>query len=172
MANTWNGTPSRVPGKDYVSPTCFVSKCAIMSSPLMCFGQYLRFFISALANTPRFFNSIRALSTQNPESNITTIPMWNMVSQSRNKSDVVVLFFATDENFLAGFSFGQSLPSTSSTAYITPDVQQQMVWYSFPRGQGFLGTTIWPGQVYLLVHGNIDSSRQDTHPGWKILSML
>ena len=39
-----------------------------------------------------------------------------MDSQSLNKSDVVVPFYTTDENFSAGFCFGRSLPSTCSAA--------------------------------------------------------
>ena len=38
-------------------------------------------------------------------------------------------------------------------------------WYSLPNGHGFLGTNIHPGQLYLFVHGLMDSSKQLTQLG-------
>ena len=49
---------------------------------------------------------------------------------------------------------------------------QQMVWYSFPIGCGFLGTKIHPGQENFDVQMLMDSSKQDTQAGLKTLVIL
>ena len=61
--------------------------------------------------------------------------------------------------FGLGSSLDRSIPSTNSIANITHDSLQHMLWYSFPKGLGFLGTNIHPGQVYLSIQVDIDSSR-------------
>ena len=60
---------------------------------------------------------------------------------------------------------GESLPSMSSIYQRIPDNEQHTVWYSFPNGQGFHGTNIHPEQLYLFVHGLMDSSKQLTQLG-------
>ena len=94
---------------------------------------------------------------------------YNIDLQSRSNS--VAPYFGSSVNSRAT-SFGLSFPSTSSTAYMRLEMQQQMEWYLLPRGHGFLGTHMWPGHVYLLVHGDMDSSRYDTHPGEKTAHIL
>ena len=53
-----------------------------------------------------------------------------------------------------------------------PDKEQHTVWYSFPKGQGFLGMNIHPGQLYLLVHVLMDSPKQLTQLGVNCSVML
>ena len=62
-------------------------------------------------------------------------------------------------------SDGESFPSTSSICHRIPDNEQHTVWYSLPKGHGFLGTNIHPGQLYLFVHVLMDSSKQLTQLG-------
>ena len=59
-------------------------------------------------------------------------------------------------------SDGESFPSTTSICPRIPDNVQHTVWYSLPKGHGFQGTNIHPGQLYLLVQVLMDSSKQLT----------
>jgi hypothetical protein len=43
-----------------------------------------------------------------------------------------------------------------------PRTPQQIEWYLFPFGCGFLGANIQPGQVHIIVHRNIGSSKHNT----------
>ena len=69
-------------------------------------------------------------------------------------------------------SDGESFPSTSSICQRMPDNEQHTVWYSLPNGHGFRGTNIHPGQLYLLVHVLLDSSKQLTQLGVTCSVML
>ena len=51
---------------------------------------------------------------------------------------------------------GLSFPSTNSYLYIIILSTQNIVWYSFPAGGGFLGKNTHTGQVKLLVHIEMD----------------
>ena len=62
-------------------------------------------------------------------------------------------------------SDGEYFPSTSSICHRIPDNEQHTVWYSLPKGHGLQGTNIHPGQLYLLVHVLMDSSKQLTQLG-------
>ena len=64
-----------------------------------------RIGVKADANTPLFFNSIMALSTQKPLSSMTTIPMWNIDLQSRSNREVVAPNFGSSVNSI-DTSFG------------------------------------------------------------------
>ena len=61
---------SSFPGQASAKPHSRLSKCALISSPRMYFGQKRRFFISADAYNPFFLNSMIPFSTQNPLSRI------------------------------------------------------------------------------------------------------
>ena len=65
-----------VPLIESAVPTSTSLKCSMMSSPLMNFGKYLRFFITAAANTPIFYSSIRPSTTQKPLSKTTYLPVF------------------------------------------------------------------------------------------------
>ena len=60
---------------------------------------------------------------------------------------------------------GASFPSTNSSCQTMPNNEQHTVWYSLPKGHGFLGMNIHPGQVYLFIHVLMDSSKQLTQLG-------
>ena len=62
-------------------------------------------------------------------------------------------------------SNGESFPSTSSICHRIPDNEQHTVWYSLPKGHGFWGTNIHPGQLYLFVQVLMDLSKQLTQMG-------
>jgi hypothetical protein len=47
-----------------------------------------------------------------------------------------------------------------------------IMWYSFLNGCGFLGHHTHPGQVHILCQEDIDSSRQESHPGLKTSSIF
>ena len=53
-----------------------------------------------------------------------------------------------------------------------PLKQQQIECYSLPTGHSLCDTHMCPEQVYLLVHGDMDLSRQLTHPGPNNFSIL
>ena len=89
----------------------FPSKCCLISSPWMYFGQYRRFLMSALANTPFLRNSMIAFKTQNPKSRITMKPKLKIGASIRNNKPIVGPF--SSPSFLPN-SVGRSLPSTRS----------------------------------------------------------
>jgi hypothetical protein len=72
MQNKLYSTPFNFPFTLSVSPKSLFSILLSISYPGTCFGQYLRFLITAKAKTPTFLNSINPSNTQKPESNITT----------------------------------------------------------------------------------------------------
>ena len=67
---------------------------------------------------------------------------------------------------------GASFPPTISIANMIPVLPQQTVWYSFPNGPGFGGTSMNPGQVCMFVHVDIDSSKHTMCPGLKLFCMF
>ena len=101
--------------------------------------------------------------TQNQLSKIMTLPVAKIFFVNRRSKPTV---FHNPSNSLS-ISAWESFPSTSSSPYRTPDLPHAMVWYSFPKGWGFRGTKVHPGQVHLLVQGDILSSRHETHDGEK-----
>ena len=111
-----------------------------------------------------------ACNIQKPLSSMTSCPVWKIGLPSLNS--MLVVLPPKLSNSGAGFSRGESFPSTSSTCHMMPEEQQQIEWYSLPKGQGFLGTNMNPGQVYLFVQGDMDTSRLLHHPGPEILMML
>jgi hypothetical protein len=64
-------------------------------------------------------------------------------------------------------SFGSSLPATNSKLCRILKTPHTIVWYLFPNGQGFLGTNMYPWQVYLFAHVDINLSRHEVQPGEK-----
>ena len=118
--------------------------------------------------TPTSSNSLRACSTQKPETMKTTIPECMIDSQSL-KSSLAVFPFSS--NFLGGLWCGQSLPSTSLMEYMLAESPKHIEWYSLPNGWSLQGTNIQPGQVHWLVHTDMDSSRQAIHEGTKALGV-
>jgi hypothetical protein len=52
-------------------------------------------------------------------------------------------------------------------AYMISLIPQQIEWYLFPIGCGFLGTNIQSGQVHIFFHTDMDSSKHDTQLGLK-----
>ena len=123
----------------------------------MYFGQYLLFLMSALTNTPFLCNSIIPFNTQKLLSRITMNPRWK-IGKSNHISNPTVdpMLSYWGQASLAG----QSFPLTSSIPHMIPHKQQQTVWYSFPKGQGFRGTNMIPGHVNLFVHTLMLLSRQ------------
>lgn len=107
-----------------------------------------------------------ALRTQNPLSKITINPLWKQFSQSLSNSEVVLPPVVTSVRFSVFFlvPWGLSFPSFEYTVHMILFSQQHMEWYSLPSDHGLRGTNIYPGQVYLFVHGDIDLSRQLAHP--------
>ena len=157
-----------LPFHESQSPTSLSSKCSLMASPSMYLGQCFRFLIKAEAYTPCFFNSTIPFSTQKPLSSTTIFPFPKIGSKTRSNNPTV---FPSLLNFETSWD-GASFPSTSSICQRMPDNEQHTVWYSLPKGQGFLGTNIHPGQLYLLVQVLIDLSKQLTQLGVNCSVML
>ena len=66
-------------------------------------------------------------------------------------------------------SDGESFPSTSSICHRIPNNEQHTVC---PKGHGFQGGIIHPGQLYLLVQVLMDASKQLTQLGVNCSVML
>ena len=145
------------------------AKCWIICSPGTCLGQYRHFLINAWANTPTFFNSTNPCKTQKPESNTTTLPALRIGHVRCSKVPTVLP--------LSSFSLlpkccGQFFPSLSSTCQIISPSAQPASWYSLPKGHGFLGTNIEPGQVYSFTQLDIDLSITLIQEGKKFSAMF
>ena len=86
---------------------------------------------------------------------IASLPEWlsYRLSQPKQKAGSFSLLMI----FFWGSSCRRSLPSTTSMAYMTPLIPQQIEWYLLSIGCGLCGTNIHPGH----------SLRQLTHPGLK-----
>ena len=109
------------------------------SSPGMHFGQNFLFFMRAKANTPFSSSAVIASNAQKLPSSVMVRQEPHIPFVNCNSRPTVL---PSDSNSFAGRSGGLSFPSMSSTAHIIPVKPQQMVWYSLPKGQGFLGTNI------------------------------
>ena len=123
--------------------------------------------MSTAANTPFFFNSTSALSTQNYYQEQTPF--------HHHKQDVLVI---VDSNGLCffimvfGLKFWWTLPSLKSITQIMSLLQQPASWYSFPKGQGFLGMNMNPAHVCSFTYFNMLSLMQLIQLGMKVFDML
>ena len=120
-------------------------------------------------NTPFFFKSTSTLSKQKPLSRTNTLPPPQTGCVSHSRTPTVFPFLS---HSLLPSSSGWSLPSLKSTAQIMSLLQQPVTWYSFLKGQGFLGTNMNPGHVYLFTHFDMLSLMQLIQLGMKLFAML
>ena len=110
-----------------------------------------------------------ALKTQKPLSstNIFPLPQTGFVSHSR-----VPIVLPISSNSLLWSCVRQSFPLCSSTAQMMSESAHPASWYSLPKGHGFCGTNINPGQMYSLTHLLILSSMQLIQLGTKLLTIF
>ena len=138
-----------------------------MSSPLMCFSQYFRFLIKVEAYTSllEFYDAFQHTEPTVKDDSHPFRKYWLQHTKQQSNCFSFVVEFWDDLD-------GESFPSTSSICQRMPDNEQHTVWYSLPNGHGFRGTNIHPGQLYLLVHVLMDSSKQLTQLGVNCSVML
>ena len=91
-------------------------------------------------------NLLIARNSQKPLSITTSMSILWRYHVSRKQRPTVLPFSLC---YLEGLLRRSYFPSTSSISNITHKYEQQIVWYSIPQGNGLLGTTINPVQVYL-----------------------
>ena len=126
--------------------------------------------MSAPEKTPCWQRPTMALRTQKPLSKKTYRPLpWMVLVRRRRRPPVLPNW----TNMAGGSSFGWSFPSTSSKSNKMPVMAQQIVWYSLPRGWGFLGQNTKPGQVHwqcqmdMLRPSTLPSRGRRAPPCWK-----
>ena len=141
----------------------------MMSSPGIYLGHYRRFLMSDAAKRPLFLNSTMAFDTQKPESNTNTLPVDQTGFVNRGSKPVV---FPRSSNSFGKRFVGQSFPSRRSNDQMMLLSAHPASWYSFLKGQGFLGTNMNPGQLYSFTHLDMLSSMQLIQLGEKFVVMF
>ncbi len=69
-------------------------------------------------------------------------------------------------------SWDCSFPSKISNSNKIQERASVIVWYSLPNDHGFLVQKMKPGHIYLLIHVNMDTSRQLIYPSVTAANML
>ena len=136
-----------------------------MALPDTYLGQYFYVVSKAEWKTPYFCRSMIARSTQKPLSNLTTFLVLNINSET-HRSNAPTLSILLSWG-LIDLSLWLSFSSTISIVYRIPRCPQHMIWFSIPYGWGFWGQKTYLVQVNLLIHMDIDLSKQGSHDGLK-----
>ena len=138
-----------------------------MLSPGIYFGQYHHFLMSDAVKRPLFLNSTMAF--QKPESNTNTLSVDQTGFVNHRGKPVVI---PRSSNSFGLRFVGQSFPSRRSNYQMMLLSAHPASCYSFPKGQGFLGTNMNPGQLYLFTHLDMLLSMQLIQLGEKFVFMF
>ena len=157
-----NLSPSFSSGSLWQSPTTLFSNHVQMASAGIFIGQYRLFFVIADSKTPYCFNANIESKTQKTLSKITTLTVAKSDLHRRRRRDAVFPF--SWYSWGPRRYLGRSSPSSISIPYMIPENEQQIDWYSLTLVYGFLGTIIHPGHNHFLIHVDMLSSKQETHP--------